>query len=198
MMKRLADIIICCVIAVAVWGCASSTPPRFYTLSSISAPAVMPQAGYSVSVGPISLPAAVDRPQIVVHTGPNQVSIGEFDRWASPLKNNIGLVMVENLVAMLGTTRVTLFPQSPAADASYRVVIDILRFDSEIGKAATLDVLWTVCSSKDGQSRRGRATLTEPAQGTDYASLVAAHSRVLGRLSSEIAGTIRDFEAQKL
>ncbi|HPX55534.1 MAG TPA: PqiC family protein [Syntrophales bacterium] len=197
MMKRLAHLIICCVIAVVVSGCASSTPSRFYTLNSttVSVPAVMPQAGYSVSVGPVSVPDAVDRPQIVVRTGPNQVSVGEFDRWASPLKNSIGHVVVENLVSMLESAQVTLFPRSTAAGASYRVVIDILRFESELGKAATLDVLWTVSSSKNGQSRRGHTTLVEPAQGAGYADLAAAHSRALGQLSFEIAGTIRGFEA---
>ena len=66
----------------------------------------------SVAVGPVSVPAAVDRPQIVVSTGPNQVRLDEFNRWASPLQNNIARVVAENLVAMLGTPRVTLFPQT--------------------------------------------------------------------------------------
>jgi len=197
MMKRLAHIIICCVISVLIAGCASTSPSRFYTLSSTSAPAVVPQASYSVSVGPISVPAVVNRPQIVIRTGLNQVFIGEFDRWASPLKDDIGRVVVENLVSMLGTTQVTLFPQSTAAGASYRAIIDVLRFDSELGKAATLDALWTVSPAKDGPPRRGHTTLTEATQGADYAALVAAHSRALGQLSAEIAKAIREIEAQK-
>jgi len=39
--------------------------------------------------------------------------------------------------------------------------------------------------------------MTDPVQGDGYAELVAAHSRALGRLSGEIAATIREFEAQK-
>lgn len=198
MMKRLAHILSYCVIAVVIAGCASSSPSRFYTLSPTLAPAVMPQANYSVSVGPVSVPAVVDRPQIVVRTDPHQVFIGEFDRWASPLKDDIGRVVVENLVSLLGTRQVTLFPQSTAAGASYRVMIDVLRFDSELGKAATLDALWTVSSAKkDGQSHRDRTTLTEATQGGDYAALVAAHSGALGQLSAEIAKTIQEMEAQK-
>jgi hypothetical protein len=125
------------------------------------------------------------------------VFLEEFQRWASPLKNDIGRVIVENLVSMLGTTQVTLFPQAGAADASYRAVIDILRFDSEPGKAATLDALWTVSLAKGGQSHRGRTTITEATQGGDYTALVAAHSRALGQLSAEIAKTIKEMDAQK-
>lgn len=196
-MKKLAHILIYSVIAVLITGCASSSPSHFYTLSSTATPSLTPQASYSVSVGPVTVPAVVDRPQIVVRTGPNQVSIGEFDRWASPLKDDIGRVVVEDLIAMLGTTQVALFPQSIAAGASYRVIIDVLRFDSELGKAAILDALWTVSSAKDGPSRRSRTTLTEATQGEDYAALVAAHSRIIGRLSAEIARTIREIEAKK-
>jgi uncharacterized lipoprotein YmbA len=197
MMKKHVDILISCAIIILIAGCASSPPTRFYTLSSISAPATTPQVNYSVSVGPVSVPAVVDRPQIVVRTGPNKVFIDEFEHWASPLKEDIARIIVENLVSMLGTSQITLFPQSTATGASYRVMIDVLRFDSEPGKAATLDALWTVSSAKDGRSHRGHTTLAEPTQGGDYAALVAAHSRALGQLSGDIAGIIRKMETQK-
>jgi len=194
-MNRLAIII--CTITILLAGCASTRPSQFYTLSTSAVPAVTTPANTSISVGPVSIPAVVDRPQIVVRTGANQVSIAEFDRWASPLKGDIARVVAENLISMLGTPQVTVFPQSTAADASYRVVIDVLRFESEPGRTATLDALWTVISRKEGQSRRGRTTITEPAQGSGYAELVAAHSRALGRLSGDIAAVIREMESQK-
>lgn len=62
------------------------------------------------------------------------------------------------------------------------------------GGAATLDVLWTVRSSKPEESRSGRTVLSEPTQGGGYTALVAAHSRALGKLSADIAGAIRAFE----
>ncbi|MEQ8203299.1 MAG: PqiC family protein, partial [Smithellaceae bacterium] len=99
--------------------------------------------------------------------------------------------------SLLGTPQVTIFPQSLPADDSYRVIIDVLRFDSEPGKAATIDAMWTVTSAKGKQTHRRRTTLTEPTQGDDYPALVAAHSRALGRLSADIAGMIREIEEQK-
>jgi uncharacterized lipoprotein YmbA len=198
MMKKHLNIFISCAIVILIVGCASSPPTRFYMLSSTSVPATVLQVNYSVSVGPISVPAVVDRAQIVVRTGPNKVFIDEFERWASPLKEDIARIIVENLVSMLGTSKITMFPQSTATGgASYRVMIDILRFDSEPGKAATLDALWTVSSTKDGRSYRGRTTLAEATQGGDYAALVAAHSRALGQLSGDVARTIREMETPK-
>jgi len=195
-MNRIAYIIFC-VVATLLAGCASTKPSQFYTLSPSAMPAIATSSDISVSVGPVSIPAVVDRPQIVLRTGENQVSIAEFDRWASPLKGDIARVVAENLVSMLGTPQVSVFPQSIAADASHRVVINVLRFDSEPGKMATLDALWSVSSRKNGQDRSGRTTITEPAQGGGYAELVAAHSRALGRLSGDIAAAIRQIEGQK-
>ncbi len=94
MRKRLVNILISCVFAASVAGCATSSPSRFYKLSPMPVPADMPQANYSVTVGPVSVPAVVDRPQIIMRSGPHQVSIDEFHRWASPLKNDIARVIV--------------------------------------------------------------------------------------------------------
>jgi len=195
-MNKIA-ILILCTLATLLTGCASTKPSQFYTLSPSAITSGATSASTSISVGPVSVPAVVDRPQIVVRTGTNQVLIAEFDRWASPLKGDIARVVAENLVSMLGTPQVTVFPQSTSAEASYRAGINILRFESEPGRAATLDALWTVSSRKDGQSRSGRTTITEPTQGGGYAELVAAHSRALGRLSGDIAAAIQEMEGQK-
>ena len=192
-MKRLTGIVLLCIIAALWTGCASTPQSHFYTLS----PAVKPvaaAASYSVSVGPVSVPAAVDRPQIVVRVGPNQVDIDEFNRWASPLQSDIARVVAENLVLMLGTPDVTVFPQTTAAGASYRVAISILRFDSVPGKEAILDAVWTVRRAKEDQSRTSRTTLSVPTQGSGYGPLVAAHSGALERLSGDVADAIRAME----
>lgn len=195
-MNRFTAVLIFLTALVLTAGCTSS-PQRFYTLNSTPATKAMQPTDYSVSVGPVSIPAAVDRPQIVVRTDPHQVSIKEFERWASPLKDDIARVVVENLIALLGTTQISIFPRAQASDTNYRCTIDILRFDSELGKSAKLDALWKVSFSKDGQVHSGRTTITEPAQGSDFTALVAAHSRALGQLSADVATTIRKMESTK-
>ncbi len=191
-MRHLAAIASGCVLAALTVGCAS-TPSSFYTLNSVATTAAA-SSGYSVAVGPVSVPATVDRPQIVVRVSPNQVKLDEFNRWASPLENEIARIVAENLASLLGTPRVTVFPQSTSADAAYRVMIDVQRFESAPGEAATLDTVWTVRRTKDGQSRAGRTTLREPVQEKSYDALVAAHSRALGQLSQEVAAAIRALD----
>jgi uncharacterized lipoprotein YmbA len=191
-MRRLAAIAIPCALVLLAAGCASPAS-RYYTLSGATAPAAA-ASDLSVAVGPVSVPAAVDRPQIVVTTGPNQVWLDEFNRWASPLQSNIARAVAENLIALLGTPRVSLSSQTVSADADYRAAIEVQRFESALGEAAMLDALWTVRRAKDGTSQTGRTTVREPAPETGYEALAAAHSRAVARLSQDIADAVRALD----
>jgi uncharacterized lipoprotein YmbA len=191
-MRCLATIAIPCAVIILAAGCAS-TPSRFYTLSAAPSPAATSSA-LSVVVGPVSVPAVVDRPEIVVTTGPNQVRVEEFNRWAAPLQDNLSRVIAENLVALLGTPNVTLSPQTLSADAGYRAVIEVQRFDSVPGEAAVLDAVWTVRRMSDGKSKTGRADMREAVQENSYDALAAAHSRAVARLSQDIADAVQALE----
>jgi hypothetical protein len=191
-MHRCITIAIVSLFVALATGCGSPAS-RFYTLSAANAPAATP-AKLSVAVGPVSVPAVVDRPQIVVTTGPNQVRLEEFNRWASPLQNNIARVVAENLVAMLGTPRVTLASQTLSLDADYRAVIEVQGFQSSLGESASLDAVWTVARIKDGKAETGRTTVREAVQEKNYDAIAAAHSRALARLSQDIAEAVRALD----
>ncbi len=184
-------------VAALAAGCSSTPPSSFYTLSHTAAPATAPGAPASqlaVVVGPVSIPAIVDLPQMVVTTGANQISIDEFHRWASPLASDISRVVSENLVVMLGTPRVSQFQQALNAPADYRVAIEVQAFVSEPGEAATLNAVWIVRRTKDGKTETGRTALREPVSDKDYDALVAAHSRAISRMSQDIADAVRALD----
>ncbi len=189
-MLRLAPIVTLSIVAAFVAACASSPPSHFYTLSRTATPSAA-TSNLSVAVGPVSIPAIVDLPQIVVSTGPNQVTLNEYERWASPLQNNISRVVAEDLVAILGTPRVSLFQQSLNAAADYHVAIEVQSFESAPGEAATLNAVWIVRRTKDGKAETGRTTVREPPADKSYEALAAAHSRALAQMSKDIADAIR-------
>ena len=192
-MRRLAAIAMLCGLAALAAGCGSTPPSRFYTLSG-TATSAAPSSDLSVAVGPVTIPSTVDRPQMVVNMGANQVELDEFNRWAAPLQNNISRVVAVNLGALLGASRVTLFPQMLSADADFRVAIEVQRFESTPGEAAVLDAVWTVRRAKDGKSDTGRTTVRETVQEKSFDVLVAAHSRAIARLSQDIAAAVRALD----
>lgn len=190
MMPRITTATLLCALAALATGCATTPTSRFYTLSAAAAPARI-SSNLSVIVGPVSVPAVVDRPQIVVDMGANQVRLEEFNRWAAPLSENIARVVADNLARMLGTPRVNLLAQTSSADADYRAAVDVQSFQSAPGKAATLDAIWFVRRTADGKVETGRTTVRETVQENGYDALAAAHSRAIARLSQDIADAVR-------
>ena len=191
-MHRLLTIVAVLTLITFVAGCAS-TPSRFYSLSAAAEPTA-PSSNLSIAVGPVSVPAVVDRPQIVVNVGPNQVRLEEFNRWAAPLQNNIARVVADNLVLMLGSPRVTFAVQTLSAEADYRAAVEVQSFQSAPGEAAMLDAVWNVRRTKDGKAETGRTTVRETVQEKGYDALAAAHSRALARLSQDIATAVRALD----
>ena len=190
-MRRAALLMVCGLAGLGA-GC-SSSPSHFYTLSATAAPGASPSK-LSVAVGPVSVPSAVDRPQIVVNTSANEVSIDDFNRWAAPLQDNITRVVAENLVVLLGTPRVTLFPPALNSDIDYRVQIEIRTFESTLGKSVSLDAVWTVRRTRDGRIETGRTSVREPISDGSFDALAAAHSRGVAKLSQDIADAVRGLE----
>jgi uncharacterized protein len=189
---------ICVVVAAA--GCASA-PSRFYTLNSTATASGAPAANYAVIVGPVTVPASVDRPQFTVQVAPNRVAIDEFNRWAAPLNENIARVLTGDLVVLLGTPQVATAPLANFNPA-YRVTIAIQRFETVAAVATTngavmVEAVWVIHRTADGAVRSGRTVAREPAQGDGFDALAAAHSRALAKVSSDIAIAIRAEAEEK-
>jgi len=191
---RSACLCILAIVLMTVTGCARSATPKFYSLSSTSTPIGFAPANLAVLVGPISIPAGVDRPEFVVQDGTNKVDIEEFNRWSAPLNDSIAKVVAGDLSALLGTPDVATAPLGNF-NANYRVTIDVQRFDSIRGQGAMLDAVWVVRKA-NGDTRSGRTVAHETAQGDSFDALAAAHSRALARMSSDIATVIRAEDSQ--
>jgi len=189
-------LVLCLVITT---GCASTKPSRFYTLSALASSETRTKAGatslsIAIGVGPITLPEHLDRPQIVTRTSRNELRLAEFDRWAGSLKDDFSRVLSENLSILLSTDRVSLYPWRRSMSIDYQVVVDVARFDGELGGDAWLDARWAVLGGRDKEVLSMHTSrISEPSGAQSYAALVGAQSRALGRLSREIAEAIKDI-----
>ena len=201
-MSGLARWICAACAALAIAGCASPTS-RFYTLdasmppgsagvarSPATAAAAARGPGLGVAVGPVAIPAVVDRPEMVITVGPNEVWLDEFNRWAAPLSDAIGLAIVGQLSVLLPSPYVTLLSQSPGELADTRVAVEIQRFESVPGSHALVDAVFTVRSAASGRTHTVRTTAREATADRSYDALAAAHSRAVARLSRDIEAAI--------
>ena len=191
MARRTAHLMVSiAIVAAAASGCGTSAPSRFYTLDATAVSDGTAPVNYPIMVGPVSVPAAVDRPEFVLQSAPNRGDVDEFNRWDAPLNDAVAQVVAGDLVKLLGTPNVASAPMANFVPA-YRVTIDIQRFDSVPSQAALVEAVLTVHSTSGGETRSGRTVAREAVQGDGFDVLAAAHSRALAKMSGDIAGTIR-------
>jgi uncharacterized protein len=178
--------------AVAVAGCASTAAPTHYhSLIAPQAPsgvAVKAVAAPNVRVHlqPVTLPVQVDVPQIVVRLPDDSMAVLERERWIAPPGDEIHAVVtlrIEQALAQAG-------PVSwPAADRSWRVRIEVLRFDSMLGRAASVQVQWSLHAVSGGTVLRCQANYEQPV-GPGVSALVAGHRAVFERLGDAIGQAV--------
>jgi len=177
----------------ALAACRGPLPAmHYYTLTPQAAPAAAPAASpASVGVGPLDIPRALDRPQIVTRTTENQFAMAEYHRWGGSLAGDALAVLTQDLSALLGSDRVVAHPWTRFITPDFRVPVEIQRLDGALGREVTLTATWAVHYGEERAPRVvRRTTIVEPAAGPDYADLVAAHSRALAALSREIAAEL--------
>lgn len=180
--------------ALGIAGCGATKPARFYTLEAVATATGAPAAKCAVLVGPVTIPPALDRPQLVVQVAPNRVEIDEFDRWAAPLADGIAATVAGNLAVLLGTADVAV--GAGAFVPTHTVALAVQRFASLPGTEVDVDVLWSVRRTGGGEARTGRTTTHEPVQTPNIDAIAAAHSRALAKVSTDVAAAIRALAAR--
>ena len=193
---RITRLIAFAILAATAASCTTTATSRFYTLESSATADGASSAPGSVMIGPVTIPAAVDRPEFIIQVAPNRVEVEEFNRWVAPLSDSIARVVAGNLVVILGTPDVAVAPLANFNPA-YLVTIDVQRFDSIRGQAAVLEAVWTVRKTAGTEARSSRTVARETVQGDSFEALAAAHSRALAKLSGDIATAIRAESEQK-
>jgi len=129
-------------------GCALGPRPdrsRFFTLAPLApdSAGVAPADGLegSLGLGPIVFPGYLDRMSIVRRTGPNEIAISATDRWAEPLREAFGTTLQQNLVVLLGTPRVVLYPWVRTARPDLAIDVEVLHFEPRTNGDAAVAAL---------------------------------------------------------
>ena len=178
-------------------GCGSAPRDQFYTLGgapATPAAAPAPAAGATLyfEMRPVTIPAEVRRPQLVVGGREGRVELLEHHRWAGPLVDQITGALSLALANELGAVDVYRNP-APEGSAVYRIGANVQRFESKEGGYALLDATWSV-RRLDGDVQTCRSVLREPV-GAGYDALVAGHRAALAKLAAAIAANVRSQAA---
>lgn len=181
--------LLCAGLAGFLAGCGSS-PDKFYRLSATEAALSGSASGLSVSIGPVSIPSYIDRPEIVFQNGPNEFQLPAHEHWIGSLKDNIGRVVASDLGRVLHSTRVHSASEAEVG-ADYRVALEIRQFHGISGEEAILDLSWKIQSASGELVSRHSGNFREPIVGDGYEPMVAAQSRLLAQCARAIGASLR-------
>jgi uncharacterized lipoprotein YmbA len=187
---RLAAPLLALVLLLA--GCGSSPPSKFYVLTADPVP---PRAGAAaantVALGRVTLPGALDRPQIARRRGANEIVFSEEERWAGPLDDMLRRVLADDLAARL-PAGVMLVESSAKPPPGATIALDVSRFDADESGAVTLAARWEAIGRNGAPLGAPReSTIVEPGSGKDAAAVVATMSRAVAALAARIATGLR-------
>ena len=164
---------------------------RFFVLSPVgSDPGSIASRQALVGLGPIKMPAYLDRQEVVTRVAPNRLELSGEDRWAEPLDSNFTRVLAQDLASDLGTQRITFYPWYNTTLVDYQVKVNVYRFESDKDGRVELTAHWQVLSGTGKLLVVRDSSYTETAKPGDASDSAAAMSRALGRLSREIASAI--------
>jgi len=168
-------------------------PSRFFTLTPIADPpaATGVLAGRVLGIGPITFPPYLDRPEIVIRLGPNEVSSARSDYWAGSLANQFETTLSQNLQSLLGPSAVEISPWYAGAEPDVALEVDVLQFEAAADGQAHLRARWRLRKGASRGAQRAAETNLAHAAAQDPGSAVAALGDLLGQFSREIADAVR-------
>ena len=184
------------IVAMSLAGCTLLEPQRdtsrFFTLSPVAQATDAPSAeGLVVGLGPVRVPAYLDRPELATRIASTEVKFSPTERWAEPLSASIRRVLAENLSVLLGTEEIVPFPWSVGTHVDWVVAVDVLRFERTPGGQVEVAARWIVREGAGGRIRLARETRqAQQANGDGTAAAVEAWNEAVAALGRDIADGI--------
>lgn len=184
-----------CLVVLALASCSVLEPKpdrtRSYLLSEQPAADSAGRADLALAIGPVDLPAYLDRSEIATRIPPNKLRYSALDRWAEPLSASFARVIAADLGSALGTEDIVEFPWLLEPEVDYRVIVDVEQFERRSDGVAVLVARWQVRRGVRGETlARQRAVLEVPIDGGGTSDAVEALGRATALLAGEIAAAI--------
>jgi uncharacterized protein len=189
---------ICLLVCFVPAGCsfleAKPDPSRYFALTSLPRTGqTAHEAGRTIAlgIGPIKFPGYLDRQQLVTRISQNRFAVAENDRWAEPLEENFSRVLSQNLSILLQTDRVVTYPWERNQRPTHQVQVEVLRFEPNAEQMVELWARWSITESTKKTVIVRESYLTHSVKDKSTEASVTALSEAVGRLSEEIAASIR-------
>ncbi|VEB36410.1 ABC-type uncharacterized transport system, auxiliary component [Legionella sainthelensi] len=178
-------------------ACTRSKEPQYYLLNPIAIP--NKQMNYyknlHLGIDDITIPAYLEKPQVMISYSPNRVELEEYHQWAGALDKNIKSVISTNLASLLPGAIVESSPWNAKFKPNYQLQIDIEQFTIDMQGNSILRaefILYrenNIAKKKDVYYRLKIHNIT-------IENLIASMNNNLTHLTQDIAQVVRSSEGK--
>jgi uncharacterized lipoprotein YmbA len=183
---RLLRAAICAPLAAVLLSCAGAAD-HFYTLSVQPDAARAPAAFTAHVILNTSVPAVVDRRQMVVQTSGDQLLILEHERWAAPLSELLTQTLARDIEQRRPGVLVGNGAFGQSNVPAITVNVDVVQMSARKGSTAMLEAHWRIVEPATNYDQLGGELFTAPLNGGEYSAIAQALSACLASLADRIA-----------
>jgi uncharacterized lipoprotein YmbA len=185
---------------VSIGVACTSAPVRYYTLTPVpdkTLPAW--ETTLAIDVRVVHTPPQLNRAELMVRTGPTEVTLLENERWASPVNEEIKHAVRLELQRRLG--RMTALRP---AFTKLTLDIDVQQLEAELGRYVVIEASWSATLSGAGQRSNGARPTTCTFRADEkihsgYAGIVEGYQREIAALADAVVAVLsspaRDSDA---
>jgi hypothetical protein len=163
-------------------GC-TSAPVRYYTLTAPPDNTVpSSETTLPIDVRVLHAPPQLNRSELMVRTGPTEMTLLENERWASPVSDEIKdalRVALQRRLSRMAALRPTL--------TRLTLELDVQHFEAELGRYALLEASWSATSSVRATTCTFRA---EEKVHSGYTGMVEGYQREIAALADAIVAVL--------
>lgn len=172
-------------------GCSIAPPATFYQLQQSVTDTASRDNNITVLLGPLRVADYLQRENVLQREADGSLSLSQQARWAGSLQDDIGQLLLRQVSAQLGSSRIALYPDRVGIEAQAQVVLSISRLDSGVQQPAVLEAQWRLLDAKGGL-RNSRVLRFEETHNGDVADQIRAQSQLLGQLSKQLVEALQD------
>lgn len=172
-------------LALGTVGCSIAPPAQFYQLQQ-----TLPETGSrtnntTVLLGPLKVADYLQRESIMQREADGSLVLSQEGLWAGNMQDDVGQLLLRQISAELGTSRISLYPDRIGMQAQAQVILNISRLDSGVEQPAVLEAQWRLLDGK-GVLRNSRVVHFKEEHDGTLSDQVRAQSELIGRLSVQL------------
>jgi uncharacterized protein len=173
-------------------ACATSRPDHFYILNAQPpGPGEARTAAMTQVTLKVTLPSLVDRPEIVVNTSADGVTVLEHERWGAPLPDLVLQTLGRDIEHRRGDILVGGQGGIHAGSTPIKIIVDVVQMTVRKGQLVSIETRWRILDPHSGKDVVGSEAFIANMVQDSYPAIAQALSDCLGLLADRLVAQLQ-------